>query len=70
MDKAAVFPRRRTEFGEHTGGNTANTPLGIDLSSAVEIDGKKDREKILQAVKTVRNFESSKYFSENKIIYK
>ena len=45
-------------------------PWGIDLSSAVEIDGKKDREKILQAVKTVRNFESSKYFSENKIIYK
>ena len=45
-------------------------PWGIDLSSAVETDGKKDREKILQAVKTVRNFESSKYFSENKIIYK
>ena len=37
-------------------------PRGIDLSSAVETDGKKDREKILQAVKTVRNFESSKYF--------
>ena len=36
-------------------------PWGIDLSSAVETDGKKDREKILQAVKTVRNFESSKH---------
>ena len=37
-------------------------PWGIDLSSAVETDGKKDREKILQAVKAVRNFESSKHF--------
>lgn len=37
-------------------------PWGIDLSSAVETDGKKDREKVLQAVKTVRNFESSKHF--------
>jgi len=37
-------------------------PWGIDLSSAVETDGKKDREKILQVVKTVRNFESSKHF--------
>ena len=35
-------------------------PWGIDLSSAVETDGKKDREKILQAVKTVRNYENSK----------
>ena len=41
-------------------------PWGIDLSSAVETDGKKDREKILQAVKTVRNFESSKHFWEIK----
>ena len=41
-------------------------PWGIDLSSAVETDGKKDREKILQAVKTVRNFESSKHFWETK----
>lgn len=29
-------------------------PWGIDLSSAVEKDGKKDREKILQAVRAVR----------------
>ena len=29
-------------------------PWGIDLSSAVETDGKKDREKILQAVRAVR----------------
>ena len=29
-------------------------PRGIDLSSAVETDGKKDREKILQAVRAVR----------------
>lgn len=29
-------------------------PWGIDLSSAVETDGKKDREKILQAVRSVR----------------
>lgn len=70
MDKAAVFPRRRTESGEHTGGNTANTPWGIDLSSAVETDGKKDCGKILQTVKTVRNFESSKHFLENKRVYK
>ena len=35
-------------------------PWGIDLSSAVETDGKKDREKILQAVKTVRKYENSK----------
>ena len=45
-------------------------PWGIDLSSAVETDGKKDRGKILQAVKTVRNFESSKHFLENKKVYK
>ena len=45
-------------------------PWGIDLSSAVETDGKKDREKILQAVKTVRNFESSKHFLKNKRVYK
>ena len=45
-------------------------PWGIDLSSAVETDGKKDREKVLQAVKTVRNFESSKHFLENKKVYK
>ena len=45
-------------------------PWGIDLSSAVETDGKKDREKILQAVKTVRNFESSKHFLENKRVYR
>ena len=43
-------------------------PWGIDLSSAVETDGKKDREKILQAVKTVRNFESSKHFRKQKSI--
>lgn len=32
-------------------------PLGIDLSSSVETDGKKDREKVLHAVRTVREYD-------------